>query len=363
MSNPQLRSPVRAPLPSFKFPYTPPTPDAPTLHIARDPVLRQYRDGPKIPMRNVLPPDHVKVGPFAVGQVSDYTLANVVGRDRVPVVLYEARMDDATGRIEERYAVLAPPDKNLRIVCAGCYWPGMSLFHTYDGVMGPRTFYGHFEMTDPKGPKPSRKRPCRVHDHLEPLDVKMRRMASELPESDDPSLSHVNESDLLEELRSRPGGLEAFMPHFDIETLVKEIETRTGTPLTVVRETPVTPVKPVSRLSWTELLDEMERRHGRNLERLTDVLLDHIAGYPNGRQDIAARAMDLNPALGSPVSPVKDAAGLSTQTLLDELESRPGGLAALLPLVPDGDVLLRAMEIDLNPILDRVPTEHLIATL
>lgn len=278
----------------LRIPRTPPTPETPrSRRVHNDPVLRNYRDGPKQQLINAKPPEHVKVGPFHVSHVNDYVLANTVARDNIPVILYDARIDVNTYVEEQAYAVLAPPNKNIRMVCAGCYFPGMSLFHTYDGVMGPRTFYGHFETAGKDGP---RKRPCRLHpDYVEPLELKKNRMADIPPEPESPSriLCQFSESDLLEELNRRPAGLSVFLPHISIDDLLKEIESRPNTRL-----------------------------------------------HPSGDTAIAQRAVELFPALARPPD-------LETQALIEELERRcPIDLARLLPRIPQADVIAHAVSID-----------------
>jgi hypothetical protein len=57
------------------------------------------------------------LGPYSVGAVDDYVRGRVVAQQQKPVILQDG----------ERYAVLAPPTKDLRIVCAGCFVPGMTL--------------------------------------------------------------------------------------------------------------------------------------------------------------------------------------------------------------------------------------------
>jgi hypothetical protein len=92
---------------------------------------------------------HVKVDPFhcAATGVSDHTLANMVCRDNIRVILYEAIQREDSGVIKEKYAVLAPPHKDLSVVCAGCYKPMLFLFHPGQCV-SCRTFATHFETVE-----------------------------------------------------------------------------------------------------------------------------------------------------------------------------------------------------------------------
>jgi len=58
------------------------------------------------------------LGPYTVNAVDDYVRGRIVAQQMKPVVLQDG----------ERYAILAPPTKDLRVICAGCFVPGMSLF-------------------------------------------------------------------------------------------------------------------------------------------------------------------------------------------------------------------------------------------
>jgi hypothetical protein len=57
------------------------------------------------------------VGPFRVSDITDYVRGDLVAKQKVPIMLEQ----------KGRYAILAPPGKELRIVCVGCFEPGMSL--------------------------------------------------------------------------------------------------------------------------------------------------------------------------------------------------------------------------------------------
>jgi hypothetical protein len=58
------------------------------------------------------------LGPFPVSAITDHVRGRLVAQQGHPVILQDGA----------RFAVLAPPNKELRIVCAGCFTPGMSLF-------------------------------------------------------------------------------------------------------------------------------------------------------------------------------------------------------------------------------------------
>jgi hypothetical protein len=49
------------------------------------------------------------LGPFPVLAITDHVCGRLVGQQGVPVILQDG----------ERFAVLAPPNKELRVVCAG----------------------------------------------------------------------------------------------------------------------------------------------------------------------------------------------------------------------------------------------------
>jgi hypothetical protein len=68
-------------------------------------------------------PSKTMVGPFPVAAVSDYVRAKLVATEKVPITLHEVNDEG-----EERYAVLAPRGKELRVLCVGCFKPNVSLF-------------------------------------------------------------------------------------------------------------------------------------------------------------------------------------------------------------------------------------------
>jgi hypothetical protein len=63
-------------------------------------------------------PSATCLGPFPVSAITDYVRGVLVTQQGLPIILQDGA----------RFAVLAPPNKELRIVCAGCFTPGMSLF-------------------------------------------------------------------------------------------------------------------------------------------------------------------------------------------------------------------------------------------
>jgi hypothetical protein len=238
-----------------------------------DPTLKKHR------LFNHGPPVHVKVGPFQCANVSDYTLANTVCRDNIPVILYEAIKHEDTEVVEEKYAVLAPPHKDLRVVCAGCYKPGLSLFHPGQCV-SCRTFATHFETMEGDKDKitqehlKTRKRPCLnwgPKPHANPnqsfedetLEEKIARMRDvvisptdaiepelalpgtrnlkDVPACDllhalkgplglttehtDEILAEITTSDLLYALKRRhPDGLAGFLNHVEDEDIIEYLD-------------------------------------------------------------------------------------------------------------------------------------------
>lgn len=62
-------------------------------------------------------PSKTDVGPFAVSDITDYVRGDLVAMQNVPITLEQ----------KGKYAILAPPGKDLRIICVGCFEPGMSL--------------------------------------------------------------------------------------------------------------------------------------------------------------------------------------------------------------------------------------------
>ena len=63
-------------------------------------------------------PSATCLGPFPVSAITDRVRGVLVAQQGLPIILKDG----------VRFAVLAPPNKDLRIVCAGCFTPGMSLF-------------------------------------------------------------------------------------------------------------------------------------------------------------------------------------------------------------------------------------------
>ncbi len=56
-------------------------------------------------------------------KTDEYIRCDLVAKQNIPIILSETHANGTN-----RFAVLAPPNKELRVVCAGCYEPGMSLF-------------------------------------------------------------------------------------------------------------------------------------------------------------------------------------------------------------------------------------------
>jgi hypothetical protein len=62
-------------------------------------------------------PSKMDVGPFHVSDITDYVRGDLVAKQKVPITLEQKGC----------YAILAPPGKELCIICVGCFEPGMSL--------------------------------------------------------------------------------------------------------------------------------------------------------------------------------------------------------------------------------------------
>lgn len=191
-------------------------------------------------------PPAVNVGPFHVTRVTDYTRGATVGRNNIPVVLYEARvkMIDGVPTRQEKYAVMVPPRKDVGIVCAGCYTQQMTLFNN-SRCVSCRTFANHLDTQGENGP---RKRHCLNQDPVTKLEAVVDRVKEtrEVPvityltdltkvpacdllqalkgslglttEHTDAILAEISHNDLIHALKGRhPKGLAGFMNYMDLE--------------------------------------------------------------------------------------------------------------------------------------------------
>lgn len=150
-------------------------------------------------------PPSVNVGPFHVTRVTDYTRGATVGRDNIPIVLYEARvkMIDGVPTKQEKYAVMVPPKKDVGIVCAGCYTQQMTLFNN-SRCVSCRTFANHLDTQGENGP---RKRLCLNQDPVAKLEAVVDRVKEAGEEvsvvTDLTDLTKVPASDLLQALKDK----------------------------------------------------------------------------------------------------------------------------------------------------------------
>jgi hypothetical protein len=68
-------------------------------------------------MSTMRKPSKTDTGPFKISDITDWVRGNLVVQQKVPITIEQ----------KGRYAILAPPGKDLRIICVGCFEPGMSL--------------------------------------------------------------------------------------------------------------------------------------------------------------------------------------------------------------------------------------------
>jgi len=96
-----------------------------------------------------------KLGPFTVDEVNEPILTMVAVK-KVPIILCE----------DDRYAILVPPDRETRLVCAGCFKPGMTLKD--DGRCRAIISFFHHTKCDKEG---VRVHPCKDgHDLQDIID-------------------------------------------------------------------------------------------------------------------------------------------------------------------------------------------------
>jgi hypothetical protein len=148
------------------------------------------------------PPGHVNVGPFNVCNVSDYVRGVTVGRDNIPVVLYEARvkMIEGVPTKQEKYAVMVPPSKDLGVVCAGCYGPKMTLWNNARCV-SCRTFANHLDTKEDG----SRKRQCLSDRFDHSLSNAMKAAGDDVIPATTRDLKDVPACELLHALKGKCG--------------------------------------------------------------------------------------------------------------------------------------------------------------
>lgn len=155
------------------------------------------------------------LGPYTIGAVDDYVRGRIVAQQMKPVVLQDG----------ERYAILAPPTKDFRVVCAGCFVPGMSLFD--DGkCKRVSSFCQHLDLH-----KGERKASCKATGD-DALEACLRRLDEgeevRLDEGDaggDVNVSKLTTEQLVQELASR-GELGTVVAQVDTDDLVTMVKDR-----------------------------------------------------------------------------------------------------------------------------------------
>jgi hypothetical protein len=189
-------------------------------------------------------PSKMDTGPFKVSDITDFVRGNLVTKQGVPITLEQ----------KGRYAILAPPGKDLRIVCVGCFEPGMSLnddrkckkvssyCQHWEGVkkgkftcnaIGEDTLEactGRLQsvgaLADPvldvaQGVKDLKD--FSAEDLLQALKDKQELTV----EVNDALLAGIPSSDLLYALKgTHPDGLAGYLDHIDIEDIVKYVQER-----------------------------------------------------------------------------------------------------------------------------------------
>ena len=156
-------------------------------------------------------------GPFPVSAIDDDVRVRVVKEQGVPITLYENR--DGI----ERYAILAPPGKEMRVVCNGCFKPGMSLF---DDRRCQR-ISSYCQHWDTKGGV--RKHICKAEgeDTLEAAELRLQgTVATEPMDELTVDLSTTESRDLVFELLKREEDFKWILPKCDDGLIVTEARNR-----------------------------------------------------------------------------------------------------------------------------------------
>ena len=112
------------------------------------------------------------LGPFPVSAITDHVRGRLVAQQGHPVIL-----QDGT-----RFAVLAPPGKDLRIVCAGCFTPNMSLWDD-SRCKKVSSYSQHWDVR-----RGERKECCKAvgYDTLENCQLRVNAIKDEEIEDTDP---------------------------------------------------------------------------------------------------------------------------------------------------------------------------------
>ena len=165
---------------------------------------------------NKMKPSKTMVGPFTVEAVDDYVRAKLVVEQKVPITLYEERDG------EPRYAILAPPGKDLRIVCVGCFQPGMTLFDD-SRCKKISSYCQHWDMNKGLG---LRRNECKTNDTLQDCIARAKNYDETEPTNQIQNLSNVDTGDLMLELAKRKQDFEYILPKIETDVMVKCLKTR-----------------------------------------------------------------------------------------------------------------------------------------
>jgi hypothetical protein len=252
-----------------------------------------------------MPPGHVNVGPFHVCNLPDYVRGATVGRDNIPVVLYEARFKMVEGKPEkqEKWAVMVPPRKDIGIVCAGCYAPTMSLWDK-SRCVSCRTFANHLDVVlcvDPENPKK------RIAEKDEDgNEIRKRPCLAFGPSSPDPEFNHL--VTIMEKVK------DAMPPVNENEGLRGQIiENETGAmtagaltltmPVQAFEEEDEMSVKDIDELlpkiPECDLLEELRKRHMDGLAGfLSHINMKDIKAYVKENDKIGRKARALKKLRG-----------------------------------------------------------------
>lgn len=233
--------------------------------MAEGSVRHRFEDPPKI-----------NVGPFEVHHVTDYTRGNTVGKQKIPVILYDSRYKIIDGEevLQEKYAVMVPPTKDVGLVCAGCYNQHTNLFNNSHCV-SCRTFSNHTDTIPIKSEfndECVQVRKKRCYHGIDPdnsFEAVMARVADDTTPEEETveDLTGVPNCDMLEELASRhEDGLAGYLDHISEAKIIDHLKTRNPNLLLKLPCEPLTPY--CVGAPWEMLEAEMRRlTHGPDVTK------------------------------------------------------------------------------------------------
>jgi Holliday junction resolvase len=236
-------------------------------------------------------PSKTDTGPFKVSDITDYVRGNLVAQQRVPITIEQ----------KGRYAILAPPGKDLRIICVGCFEPGMSL--NDDRKCKKISSYCQHVEGVKKG-----KITCNATEE-DTLEACMARCAGvgAVEEIEEvvavKDLGEVATEDLVLELKRRNEDLKFILPSLDVDDIVQ-----------FTREMGVKP-----------LLDARPADLEAELRRVTDPMKPGIDSF------YAATPVDGKPHCA--LEPM-----MSIDAMLEWHNDRVGGTSESTKLIPKGRV-------------------------